>query len=120
VEGQGHLESQALANRIVEIAEDKQASDIVLLDIRSLTTIADYFVICSGASERQLTAINRDIVDSLKEYKLRPLRVEGRAESGWIVLDYGDVIVHIFSPSVREYYDLEELWAEAVPVVRIQ
>lgn len=111
----------ALARQIVEIAEDRQASDIVMLDIRPLSLIADYFVICSGTSERQLTAINREIVDTLhRDVHRKPLQVEGRADSGWVVLDYGEVIVHIFSPPQREFYALEELWSEAVPVVRIQ
>lgn len=78
-------------------------------------------MICSGTSERQLTAINREIVDTLKrQVQVRPLRVEGEAESGWVVLDYGEVIVHLFAPEEREYYDLEELWSEAIPLVRIQ
>ena len=111
----------ALAKHIVEVAEDKQASDIVILDIRPLSILADYFVICSGTSERQLSAINRDIVEALWRDKHRkPRRTEGRAESGWIVLDYDEVIVHIFAPPEREFYQLEELWSAAVPVVRIQ
>ncbi|MBI4494907.1 MAG: ribosome silencing factor [Chloroflexi bacterium] len=115
------MSSQALAKQIVEIAEDKQASDIVMLDIRPLSIIADYFIICSGTSERQLTAINREIVDTLRrEVQRKPLHTEGRPDSGWVVLDYGEVIVHIFAPLQRRLYELEALWSEAVPVVRIQ
>ncbi len=93
----------------------------MLLDLRPLSVIADYFIICSGGSERQLNAVERDIRDTLRrEERVRPLHTEGTADSGWILLDYGDVVVHIFSPTQREYYDLEELWSAAVPVVRIQ
>jgi ribosome-associated protein len=116
-----HLDPDALARRIVDIASDKQAADIVLLDLRPLTVIADYFVICSGGSERQLQAIQRDIADTLRnENHIRPSHVEGAPDSGWVLMDYGDVVVHIFSPAQREYYDLEELWSAAHPVVRIQ
>jgi ribosome-associated protein len=115
------LEPDALARRIVDIASDKQAADIVLLDLRPITEIADYFVICSGGSERQLQAIQRDITDALRnEDRIRPTHVEGSPDSGWVLMDYSDVVVHIFSPSQREYYNLEELWSAAHPVVRIQ
>ena len=105
----------------MELAEDKQAVDIVLLDIRPVSPVADYFVICSGTSERQLTAITKDITEALKrETRLTPLHTEGNAASGWVLLDYGDVVVHLFSPEEREYYRLEELWGAALPLVRIQ
>ncbi|HEX3244163.1 MAG TPA: ribosome silencing factor [Chloroflexota bacterium] len=115
------LDPDALARRIVDIASDKQAVDIVLLDLRPLTVIADYFVICSGGSERQLQAIQRDITETLRnEDRIRPAHVEGTPDSGWVLMDYSDVVVHIFSPAQRQYYDLEELWSAAHPVVRIQ
>lgn len=115
------LDSAALAKRIVEIAEDKQASDIVMLDIRRLSTIADYFVVCSAGSERQISAVNKEIVETLaKEERLKPRQTEGVPSSGWVLLDYGDVIVHIFNPVQRRYYQLEDLWSAALPVVRIQ
>jgi ribosome-associated protein len=105
---------------VVDLAEDKQAADIVLLDIRPISVVADYFVICSGTSERHLNALLRDISGVLKrEVQLIPLHSEGEAASGWVLLDYGDVVVHIFAPSEREYYRLEELWGAAVPVVQI-
>lgn len=115
------LEAQTLARRIVEIASDKQASDIVLLDIRQIATVADYFVVLSTASERQMTAIVRDLDDELRrEESIRPLRVEGQASSGWVLIDYGDVVVHLFSADQRAFYRLEELWSAAVPLVRMQ
>lgn len=114
-------ETLDLAREIVEIASEKQASDILLLDLRKVSLLADYFVICSGASERQLTAIRDDIVEELRNNAhRRPARREGTPSSGWVLLDYGDIVVHIFTPDEREYYQLEELWADAAPIVRIQ
>jgi ribosome-associated protein len=114
------IEAAALARRAVELAEDKQASDIVMLDLRKLNTIADYFVICSAESDRQLKAILEAIDETLAKELDRHPRAEGTAESGWILLDYGDVVVHIFSAAMRDYYRLERLWSKATPVVVVQ
>jgi ribosome-associated protein len=115
------LETPDLAREIVDLASDKQASDIVLLDLRRISLLADFFVICSGTSERQISALRDDIVDQLRNRgHRRPIREEGKSNSGWVLLDYGDVVVHIFSPAEREYYQLEELWSGAAEVVRIQ
>ena len=115
------LEPQALARRIVEIASDKLATDIVLLDIRSVATVADYFVVASTASERQMQAVVRDLEQTLRnDDGVRPLRTEGRSSSGWVLMDYGDVVVHLFSAEQRGFYRLEELWSSAVPLVRMQ
>jgi ribosome-associated protein len=92
-----------------------------LLDIRQVSLLADYFVICSGASERQLRAIVDEVLEKVKtEEGVVPLNVEGVPSSGWVLVDYGGVIVHIFAPSLREYYSLEKLWSEATMVVRMQ
>ena len=115
-----HLESLDLAKRFVEVAADKLAADILLLDVRSLTTIADYFVICSGNGERQAQAIARDVLDKAAADGIKPLHDEGLTDSRWVLLDYGSVIVHVFTPAERDYYRLERLWSRAVPVVRIQ
>ncbi len=109
-----------VARRIVELAEDKKAADIVLLDLAGLTTLADAFVICSGGSERQLDAIADGIVEGLRGEKVRPIGREGTAVSHWVLLDFGDVVVHIFTPPEREYYSLEKHWAEAKTVLRVQ
>ena len=90
-----------------------------MLDLRPVALIADYFVLCDGQSDRQLRAIADAIVQSLKELGERPLRKEGAPESGWMLLDYGAVVAHIFSPELRAYYDLESLWKEAPMVVRM-
>jgi ribosome-associated protein len=109
-----------LARRIVELAEDKKAADIVLLDLTPLTTMADYFVICSGGSERQLDAIADGIISSLRDEKVRPIGREGTAASHWVLIDFGSVIVHVFTPPEREYYGLEKHWAEARTILRVQ
>jgi ribosome-associated protein len=109
-----------LARRIVELAEDKKAADIVLLDLGGLTTMADAFVICSGGSERQLGAIAEGIVEGLRDTGVKPLGREGTPESHWILLDYGDVIVHVFTPPERDYYQLERHWGAARTVLRVQ
>ena len=109
-----------LARRIVELAEDKKAADIVLLDLSGLTTLADYFVICSGGSERQLGAIADGIVETLRDEKVRPIGREGVAASHWVLLDYGSVIIHIFTPPERDFYQLERHWSEAKTILRVQ
>ncbi len=109
-----------VARRIVELAEDKKAADIVLLDLTGLTTLADAFVICSGGSERQLDAIAEGIVAGLRDEKIKPIGREGTATSHWVLLDFGDVVVHIFTPPERDYYSLEKHWAEAKTVLRVQ
>jgi len=110
-----------LARRIVDLASDKQASDIVLLDIRGVSLIADYFVIATAGSERQATAILKDLSERLlEEFARKPMHTEGKPDSGWVLLDYGDVIVHVFSPTERTFYNLEQVWAAATPIVRLQ
>jgi nicotinate-nucleotide adenylyltransferase len=109
-----------MARRIVELAEDKKAADIVLLDLTGLTTLADAFVICSGGSERQLDAIADGILEGLRAEKVRPIGREGTAASHWVLVDFGSVVVHIFTPPERDYYSLEKRWAEARTVLRVQ
>jgi ribosome-associated protein len=114
------IETGTIARRVVELAEDKQAHEIVLLDIRSQSTIADYFVICSGDNDRQLKAIVDHVDEQVtREFGLNPRR-EGSAETGWIVLDYNDVVVHVFNQEQRDYYRLERLWSKVPPVVVVQ
>jgi ribosome-associated protein len=109
-----------LAHRIVDLAEDKQGSDIVLLDIRTQSTIADYFVICSAENDRQLKAIVENIDETIQtEFGVDP-RIEGMPMNGWIILDYDDVVAHIFRVDMREYYQLERLWNKVPPLVVVQ
>ncbi|MFH0750614.1 MAG: ribosome silencing factor [Chloroflexota bacterium] len=109
-----------LARRIVELAEDRKAADIILLEIAPLTTVADYLVLCSGGSERQLGAIADGITEGLKAEGIRILSREGAPDSHWVLLDAGAVVVHVFAPPEREFYALERLWAQARTVLRVQ
>ena len=116
----GILETIEVAHKAVEAAGDKQASDIVLLDARTVCNFADYFVICSGGTDRQIRAIYEEVEHTLKKEGVPSVHHEGTADSGWLLLDYGDVIVHIFATPEREYYQLEKLWSGANLVLRIQ
>lgn len=110
----------AMARRIVEVAEDKKASDIVLLDVRPLTAVTDYFIICSGQSERQLGAIADGIAEALKaELKVLPIGREGGANAHWVLLDLGAAIVHVMATPEREFYQLEKLWADAKVLLHV-
>ncbi|MDZ4766776.1 MAG: ribosome silencing factor [Chloroflexota bacterium] len=101
--------------------EDKKAENILLLDLRPDTVIADFFIICTGNSDRQIRALADNVREIVKEKHNRlPVGVEGRGESGWVLMDYGDVIVHIFGERERLYYNLEGLWRTANVLVSIQ
>ncbi len=113
-------ESADVARQIVDLLADRQAEEIVLLDIRRVASFADYFVIASAVNPRQMRALVDTLEKELREDVVRPRHQEGALDSGWVLLDYGSIIVHLFSPELREYYGLEELWREATPVVRIQ
>jgi ribosome-associated protein len=114
------LDGNELARTIVQIAADKKAEDIIMLDIRGLSIIADYFVICTGTSDRQVRAIAKDIDEQLGKRGLNAVHIEGMTDAHWVLLDYGSVIVHVFDPATRDYYRLEKLWAEAPRVLVIQ
>jgi ribosome-associated protein len=109
-----------LARRIVELAEDKKAADIVLLDLAGLTTVADYFVIASGGSERQLDAIAEGVVSGMRDEKVHAFGREGTPASHWVLVDFGSVVVHVFTPPERDYYQLERHWSEARTILRLQ
>jgi len=102
------------------VASDKQAGNIVLLDVRKLCSFTDYFVVCAGDSERQIHTIYDEIQRELKKEGVRPHHHEGTPDSGWLLIDYGDIIVHIFGSAQREFYKLDELWQGARTVLRIQ
>jgi ribosome-associated protein len=102
------------------VLEDKKGEDILLLDINGIASFTDYFVICSGSSERMLDALAKGVLETTKkDYKKRG-RVDGKAMEGWLVMDYGDVVVHLFSPDMREYYDLEGLWNDGKVLLKVQ
>jgi ribosome-associated protein len=110
--------SLAMAFMAVQAAANKKAETMKLLDLRHLSTFTDYFLICTGQSDRQVQAIADSIVIELKEDGFNPISVEGYREGRWIVIDYGDMVVHVFLDALRDFYDLEQLWFEArkVPI----
>lgn len=109
-----------LARSLVRALEDKIAEEILLLDVQGLCSFADYFIICSGSSERMLSALAEAVAETAHKEFHAQARSHGRSESGWILVDIGPVIVHMLSPDRREYYDLEGFWKEAKVLVHIQ
>ncbi len=108
------MDSKKLALLCREFADNKKAEDIVILDVRELSSVTDYFVIASGTSEPHLRAVVDEIMDKLREeHHLRPRAVDGALQTAWVVLDYFDVIVHVMRHDVRQRYDLETLWGDA-------
>jgi len=106
----GSWDKALLASRF---ALEKKAYDLVLMEVRNLTSIADYFIVCSGRSDRQVQSIAQGIEENLRAMGERPHSVEGAGRGQWVLMDFSDVIVHIFYEPVREFYDLEGLWGEA-------
>lgn len=112
--GVAPLDPEALVDELAAYAADKKAIDIVALDVRGILGYTDFFLICSGNTDRQTRAIHDGVHEGLKkEHGLLPRRVEGLGEARWILMDYLDVIVHVFTPDAREFYRLEQLWGEA-------
>ena len=108
------------ALRIADIISETPAANTLVLDIQAVSPVADFFVICSGENERQLRAIGREVLEKMADVGDRPERVEGSAPSGWMLVDFGDVIVHVFSVDQRAFYRLEDLWSEAQTLLAIQ
>ena len=106
-------EPETVMQLVCEAAEQQKAHDIVVLDVRGQTIVADFFVICAGTSTTHINAIVEGIQDHLRETVHQRAKSEGRADSFWMLLDYNDVIVHVFDEGTREFYDLERLWGEA-------
>jgi ribosome-associated protein len=102
---------------IINTLQDKKAKDVKVIDIRQLTTIADYFIICSGTSTTHIKTLSDEVEKKLVEKNERPLRREGYNSARWILLDYGDIVVHIFHEEDREYYNLEHLWQDGKTIV---
>lgn len=115
------VDSAQLAHRALDIIAERMGVKTVILDIRPVSLLGDFFVVSSGESERQIRAIVEEIrLQVKKDLRTLPLRIEGTASSGWVLMDYGSVIVHIFSPAMRDYFQLEALWSDAPVVVKMQ
>lgn len=106
-------DTREILKTIVTALQEKKGSDIIVLEVKGLTLITDYFVIATGNSRVQVQALARHVEDTLEEQDIRPFRIEGFQEAQWILLDYGAIVVHLFLPEQREYYNLERLWGDA-------
>jgi ribosome-associated protein len=109
-----------LARAIVTALEEKKGENILLMDIHEIVSFTDYFIICNGTSDRMLDALARDVVESAEEITDDHYRVEGRSSDGWLLVDLGDVVVHLFSPDQRNYYRLEQLWDKGKILIKMQ
>lgn len=110
-----------IARTIVASLEEKKGEDILLLDLVGVCSFTDYFIICTGTSERLIKALTDEVRKVVKEeYSVLDQGVEGDAQSGWVLIDYGDVILHVFSKALRDYYQLDELWREGRVLLRVQ
>jgi ribosome-associated protein len=104
----------------VNSLEDKKGEDIVLMDLKNIVSFTDYFVICTGTSDRMLNALADAAVEDIRNKYNRKGKKQGLARDGWVVVDFGDIVVHLFSPDQRDFYNLEELWKEGKVLLRLQ
>lgn len=114
------MDALAVARTLVDALEDKKAENILLMDLQGIAPFTDYFVICSGSSDRMLKALANGALDTVRETHKVKARIEGDSMAGWILADFGDVILHVFSADQREYYLLEELWSEGKILLHMQ
>ena len=109
-----------ITHTIINSLEEKKGEDILLLDIQKISSFTDYFVICTGTSDRMLDALAEAVTEAIRKKHQKKGRVEGSPQEGWTVIDYGDVVVHLFSPDQRDYYRLEELWNQGKVLLHVQ
>lgn len=107
------IDSKDIAILCARIADNKKGEDIIIFEVQRLTSVTDYFVICSGLNKKQLQSMATDIRSKLQNYNIREIGVEGYVDAQWILMDYGDVIIHLFNKDMRRFYDLELLWGDA-------
>ncbi len=115
-----NMNNLEIANQLVTVLEDKKAENILLMDIQGIASFADYFIFASGTSDRMLRALSESVKDSADRVPGVRVRQEGSPDNGWVVVDCGDVVVHLFSPTQRDYYRLEELWDKGKVIVQLQ
>lgn len=109
-----------MARDIVNSLEDRKGEDIVLLDIKEVASFTDYFVICTGTSDRMLDALANGAMDDIRKKIKRKAKKQGNARDGWVIVDYGDVVVHLFSPDQRDFYSIEELWEDGKVLLKLK
>ncbi len=107
------LHPQTLARRLADLTLEKKASDVKIFDLRRITNVADFFVVCSADSDVQVKAISNHLIETMSEENMKPWHVEGLQKRQWVLLDFVDVVVHVFLPEVRDFYGLERLWGDA-------
>jgi ribosome-associated protein len=113
------MATEPLQNTVLMALDDLKARDVVVLDVRRMTSIADFMVIASGTSDRHVRALAENVVEKCKEQGTRPLGVEGLREGEWVLLDLQDILVHVMLPRVRDFYNLEKLWSDTAPAGRV-
>ena len=106
------MQAEELRQRICTVLEDMKGQELVTLDVRTLTDVTDFMVIVSGTSDRHVKAMADRVLDTLRDHKLRPLGVEGQETGDWVLIDFGDVVVHVMRPDSRSFYELEKLWSK--------
>jgi ribosome-associated protein len=104
------LDTEEKLKIVLDAIEDKKAEDVKVVDLTGLTLIADYFIICSGTSNTHIRSIVDGIIEKMKDQGVKDKRTEGYSQARWVLLDYGDIVIHVFAPEEREYYDIESLW----------
>ena len=115
-----NLNALELAHEIVNSLEEKKGENIVLIDLKDIVSFTDYFVICSGTSDRMLDALAKANLDDIRTAHKRRGKLQGFSRDGWVIIDYGDVVVHLFSPDQRSFYNLEELWEDGKVLLKVQ
>lgn len=116
----GEFDASTIVRDIADVAIDRKASDVTILDIGKATTLADYFLIATGTSDRQINAVANAIQERMKDLGVQRMAREGLPADGWVLLDYGQIIVHVFGQEQRDYYDLERRWSDAPTLLKVQ
>ena len=109
-----------MARSLVNVLEEKKAEDIILLDLKEIAIFTDFFIICSGTSDRMLRSLAHNVIDIAKKHYKKIATAEGQPSAGWIAIDLGDIVVHLFSPDQRNYYQLEQLWQNSKLLLRVK
>ena len=115
-----NLNALELARKIVNTLEDKKGENIVLIDLKDIVSFTDYFIICTGTSDRMIDSLAKATIEDIRAKHKKRGKQEGLSRDGWVIVDYGDVVVHLFSPDQRDFYNLEELWEDGKVLLKVQ